>query len=192
MAIWIHFMGNGSFIWPSLIFPWHVKCCKVYPITPLRSPRTMCTTVQKRFTPILSVLSPFHRNSKSGLVCHFLVPAYHLFNIILFHHFLYHFLVHPISPKLHPGFLSLSRSFYHPGKGDRKSEKKRADMVHSYHPGHIWWVIGRYEKVIKYFNSYEKVIYRIIRSITFNSYEKVIAFLGDFWSLMSRIEASRT
>jgi hypothetical protein len=45
-------------------------------------------------------------------------------------------------------------------------------------------VIGRYEKVIKYFNSYEKVIYRIIRSITFNSYEKVIAFLGDFWSLI--------
>ena len=45
-------------------------------------------------------------------------------------------------------------------------------------------MIGRYEKVIKYFNSYEKVIYRIIRSITFNSYEKVIAFLGDFWSMM--------
>ena len=81
-----------------------------------------------------TLLSPFRRNSKSGLVCHFLVPAYHLFNIILFHHFLYHFLVHPVSPKLHPGFLSLSRSFYHPGKGDRKSEKKRADMVHSYHP----------------------------------------------------------
>jgi hypothetical protein len=54
-----------------------------------------------------TLLSPFHRNSKSGLVYHFLVWSYHLF----------------YNSRFHLGFLSLSRSFYHPGKGDKLSKQ---------------------------------------------------------------------